>query len=277
MNAAPDPAPRWPGHTTSAVCLAFDLDGPTGDAMLSGALWDRPSYFSQGAYGPWRAVDRLLRILDRARVPATFFIPSWIVEHWPVQCRRIVAAGHEVGHHGHRHEKYWDLTDEQQRAVIEQSQEIFRTELGRVATGFRTPSGDWRPGTPELLVELGFRYSSSLRGDDRPYRHPQAPRLVEIPARSELDDYVSLAYTRNPDWPGGGARIASYPATLDTWRREFDAYHAAGLALVTIFHPKFIGRPGPAEILRRWIDHMRHTDGVWFARLGDVAEWWSHR
>ncbi|MFC7753664.1 polysaccharide deacetylase family protein [Tsukamurella soli] len=71
-------------------------------------MWDRPSYCSQGAYGPWRAVDRLLCLLDQESVPATFFIPAWVVEHWPAQCRRIVSAGHEVGHHGYRHEKYWD-------------------------------------------------------------------------------------------------------------------------------------------------------------------------
>lgn len=159
--------------------------------------------------------------------------------------------------------------------MIEHSQAIFETEFGRPAQGFRTPSGDWRPGTPQLLLELGFRYSSSLRGDDRPYRHPDAPGLIEIPARSELDDYTSLAYTRNPDWPSGGARIASYTATLDSWIREFDAAHAEGLALVTIFHPKFVGRPGPAQLLRRWIEHMRAADRVWFARLGEVADWWS--
>jgi len=277
ISPGADPRPEWPGTASSAVCLAFDLDGPTGDALLSGAIWERPSYFSQGAYGPWRAVDRLLRLLDDFGVPATFFVPGWVVEHWPDQCRRIVAAGHEVGHHGYRHEKYWDLTDAQQRAVIERSQDIFGAELGCVARGFRTPSGDWRPGTPELLVELGFTYSSSLRGDDRPYRHPRAAGLIEIPARSELDDYTSLAYTRNPDWPSGGARIASYADTLDSWIRDFDAYHAEGLCLTTIFHPKFVGRPGPARLLGEWLRHMHDTEGVWFARLGEVADWWASR
>ena len=27
---------------------------------------------------------------------ATFFVPGWVVEHWPRQCRRLVDAGHEV-------------------------------------------------------------------------------------------------------------------------------------------------------------------------------------
>ena len=277
MRTAIAGALRWPENRAGAVCLAFDLDGPTGDALLTGSVWQRPSYFSQAAYGPWRAADRILRVLEVHQVPATFFIPAWVVEHWPEVCRRIVAAGHEVAHHGYRHEKFWDLTLEQQRDVIEHSQAIFARELGTTARGFRTPSGDWRPGTPQLLADLGFSYSSSMRDDDRPYRYRDVPALIEIPARSDLDDYTSLAYTRDPDWPTGGARIASYEATLDSWVRESDACRAEGLCLTTIFHPKFVGRPGPAALLDRWLQRLRRHDDLWIARLVDVAEWWRRQ
>jgi peptidoglycan/xylan/chitin deacetylase (PgdA/CDA1 family) len=268
----------WPAQQQAAVALAFDLDGPTGDAMLKGTIWDRPEYFSQGAYGPWRALDRILRLLDRHDVPATFFTPAWVVETWPEKCRQIVDRGHEVAHHGYRHEKYWDLTMDQQREVIAVSQDIFRKTLGSAAVGFRTPSGDWRPETPALLAELGFEYSSSMRGDDRPYFH-DGRGLVEIPARSDMDDYASLAYTTNPDWPSGGDRIASYELTLDNWTREFDGYLAEGLCLTTIFHPKVIGKPGRAVLLDRWIEHMKSSGTVWFATCRDVSDWWreSHK
>lgn len=268
-------AAAWPEGRQSAVALAFDLDGPTGDAMLKGTIWDRPEYFSQGAYGPWRALDRILGLLDRHAVPATFFTPAWLVETWPEKCRQIVDMGHEVAHHGYRHEKYWDLSMGQQREVIDVSQDIFRKHLGSAAVGFRTPSGDWRPETPTLLAELGFQYSSSMRGDDRPYFH-EGRGLVEIPARSDMDDYASLAYTTNPDWPSGGDRIASYELTLDNWTREFDGYHAEGLCLTTIFHPKVIGKPGRAVLLDRWIDHMKSSGAVWFASCRDVSDWWRH-
>lgn len=263
----------WPEGKQSAVALAFDLDGPTGDAMLKGTIWDSPEYFMQGAYGPWRALDRLLQLLATHRVNATFFTPAWVVETWPDKCRAIIEGGHEIAHHGYKHEKYWDLSANQQLDVIETSQAIFRNRLGVTATGFRTPSGDWRPETPVLLAEQGFHYSSSMRGDDRPYFHPGGT-LVEIPARSDMDDYASFAYTTNPDWPSGGDRIASYELTLDNWIREFEGYHAEGLCLTTIFHPKVIGKPGRVVLLDRWIRHMKQSGEVWFATLGEVSNWW---
>ncbi len=280
----PDPTPtstpapgRWPAGARSAVALAFDLDGPTGQAMLDGSLWRRPGYFAQGAYGPFRALPRILDLLDEADVPATFFTPAWVVETWPDACRAVVERGHEMAHHGYRHERYWDLTPEEQAGVISHSQRIFREVLGTTATGFRTPSGDWHPATPRLLLDAGFHYSSSLRGDDRPYFlsvDGEPTRLVEIPARWDLDDYASLAYTRNPDYPAGQDRIAGYRATLDNWTREFDGHHAEGLCLTTLFHPKVSGRPGRLMMLERLLAHMRATGDVWFATCHQVARWW---
>ncbi|MFD8382338.1 polysaccharide deacetylase [Streptomyces sp. NPDC059679] len=268
----------WPAGHQSAVALAFDLDGPTGDAMLNGSIWRKPSYFALGAYGPYRALPRILDLLDEAGVPATFFTPAWVVETWPEACRAVVERGHEMAHHGYQHERYWDLEPEQQAEVISRSQQIFREVLGAPAVGFRTPSGDWHPETPRLLVEAGFAYSSSMRGDDRPYLHEidgRATSLVEIPARWDLDDYASLAYTRNPDYPAGQDRIASYELTLDNWIREFDGHHAEGLCMTTLFHPKVSGKPGRLLLLERLLGHMRSSGDVWFATCGEVAEWWS--
>ncbi|MGW3565475.1 polysaccharide deacetylase family protein [Streptomyces sp. NPDC000941] len=271
-------AGRWPDGARSAVALAFDVDGPTGDAMLSGAIWRKPGYFSLGAYGPYRALPRILDLLDDAGVPATFFTPAWVVETWPDACRAVVDRGHEMAHHGYRHERYWDLTPTQQADVIARSQKVFEDVLGIPAVGFRTPSGDWHPDTPRLLLDAGFTYSSSMRGDDRPYLHEvdgALTSLVEIPGRWDLDDYASLAYTRNPDYPSGQDRIAGYELTLDNWTREFDGHHAEGLCMTTLFHPKVSGKPGRLLLLERLLAHMRDAGDVWFATCRDVAAWWT--
>lgn len=273
-------APRWPEGMRSCVMLAFDVDGPTGDAMLDDSIWRNPAYFTLGAYGPWRGLGYLLDLLQAHRVPATFFVPAWVIGHWPAQCRAIIERGHEVGYHGDRHEAFWRLDRAAQSAVMARSLAVFREQLGVRPVGFRTPSGDWGADTVEVLLEAGVEYSSSMRGDDRPYviRSPASGRsLIEIPGRWELDDYATLAYHRNPDFPAALDRIASYAATLDNWRREFDGSHRDGLCLTTIFHPKVCGRPGRLLLMEQWLSHLRAHPDVWFATGREVAQWWRHQ
>ncbi|KAB8313113.1 polysaccharide deacetylase [Erwinia endophytica] len=273
---APDVRPRWPQGKVGCMALAFDLDGPTGDAMLNGTIWQKPEYFTFGGYGPFRALGRLLDLLEQYDLPATFFIPSWVVEQWPQQCAAIVEKGHEVAYHGYRHESFYALSGDEQRQVMEKSRAIFWQRLGIRAEGFRTPSGDWHQETPSVLLDAGVTYSSSMRGDDRPYAISvpgyQQP-LVEIPGKWEMDDYASLAYTREPNFPQGLDRTASYALTLDNWCREFDGAMDEGLCLTTLFHPKISGKPGRILLLEQFIAHMRQRD-VWFARCRDVAHWY---
>jgi peptidoglycan/xylan/chitin deacetylase (PgdA/CDA1 family) len=274
MRAIEALVPRWPEGKRSCVALAFDLDGPTGSAMLDGSIWRNPSYFTLGAYGPWRALGRILDVLAGRNVPATFFVPAWVIENWPSQCRAIVERGHEVAYHGYMHEAFWTLTPDGQREVMASSTRIFERYLGVRPVGFRTPSGDWSAETIGILAEYGVRYSSSMRGDDRPYVLDAKSGLVEIPARWELDDYASLAYQRNPDYPAGLDRIASYDATLDNWCREFDGSHDDGLCMTTLFHPKVSGKPGRIALLEGFVDHVLQADDVWFASCSEVADWW---
>ena len=267
----------WPDGQRSCVALAFDVDGPTGNAMLDGSIWRNPAFFTLGSYGPWRAVGYLLDLLAEYRIPTTFFVPAWVLETWPAQIKAIVDRGHEIGYHGYQHEAFWQLTRARQQEVMAQSLALFRQHLGLTPSGFRTPSGDWGDDTIEVLLDAGVTWSSSMRGDDRPYfieHKPSGRSLVEIPGRWELDDYASLAYQRHPDFPAGLDRIAPYDTTLDNWKREFDGSHRDGLCITTLFHPKVSGKPGRILLLEQLLQHMRAADGVWFATCGEVAQWW---
>ncbi|MFM2032912.1 MAG: hypothetical protein RLZZ297_1677 [Chloroflexota bacterium] len=269
--------PRWPSGYRSAVALAFDMDGPTGDAMLDDSLLDNLRYFTEGSYGPYRAVPRLLDLLAHHGLTITFFIPTWVVEHWPALCERIVRDGHEVAYHGHRHEVFYDLSLADQQATMERSRAIFQRVLGVTPVGFRTPSGDWSPDTAALLRRFGVRYSSSMRGDDRPYFHPDVDGqhgLVEIPARWDMDDYTALALFEHPAFPSGGDRIADYRAVSGNWIAEFSGYHRDGLCWGTILHPKVSCKPGRLRILDELFTAIRRHDDVWVARGDAIAQWW---
>src|SRR6266851_6758909 len=89
------PQPRfvWPGESRCAVMLCFDVDGETTALSEDLQLARRRTLMSQCEYGPRIGVPRLLGLLDHLHVPATFFIPGYIVEQHPRMVEAIVAKG----------------------------------------------------------------------------------------------------------------------------------------------------------------------------------------
>ena len=97
---APAAAAEWPGGAKVAVNVTFDVDGET-------LWWDdretmqgRRGPLSQGVYGPTVALPKILALLERHDIRATFFVPAWIAETWPDEIREIADGGHEIGAHG---------------------------------------------------------------------------------------------------------------------------------------------------------------------------------
>lgn len=269
---------NWPGAARCAVKLSFDVDGETlfTDGP-EGKDWAWPRSVAYGRFGPRRGVDRILELLDRKGVRATFFIPAKIALNYPEMFRKVDREGHEIGHHGFDHELFSKYTIEEQRDIIRRSQRVFEDLIGKRAVGYRTPSGDFKGKTPDLLMEEGFLYSSSMRKDDRPYRtviNGAESSLIEIPAKWELDDYPYFSYDFYPAMPIGHDRISGYGSTLENWKMEFDGYYKYGLCYVIMFHPQIIGRPGRIRLLEELINYIQSFDGVWFATGAEIAEWW---
>lgn len=270
---------KWPGGAQCAVMLSFDVDGDTiwkngARSYPGGEDFIRAN--SVGNYGPNRAVDNILNLLDDVEVPATFFVPAKVMVDHPNLCRKIDQKGHELGHHGYHHERYVDLSPQQQRTVIEQSQCVFEETLGKRAIGYRTPSGDWSRETAGILLDMGFEYSSSMRGDDRPYRtviDGKITDFIELAPKWDLDDFVQFGYNLFPPEPAGQDRIAGIRQVYDNFRREFDGYYQEGLCYVIQCHPQIIGSPGRLKMYRQLVEYIKGHD-VWFGTGSQIAQWW---
>lgn len=279
MNIIERWEPEWPEGADCAAMLSFDIDGlllwvdksTTPDPRAIGRAR------SLGNYGPETAMPRILDMLTRNSLRATFFIPSFIVEHWPNMAQEIVARGHEIGLHGHLHEDFHALSVNEQSVLIDHSQAIFERELGVRATGFRSPAGDWGPATPKLLADKGIRYSSSTHGDDRPFRYhlDGAAWLVDIPSQFDVDDFPQFGYNDAPAKPVSQDRPASTAATFENWEWEFEGTSDEGLAWVLIMHPQVIGTPNRLAALEALIHRMRARNNVWFATGEEISQWVS--
>lgn len=271
--------PIWPEGRRCAAMFSFDLDGDTtwengNRGMPNGEKYLRSR--AVGRYGPKRSADMILELLDRHGVRGTFFIPGLTAERFPDVVRRIAAAGHEIGLHGYAHERFAGKTVPEQIEIIDKSIRILTDLTGAKPKGFRTPSGDWSVETPGLLRERGVEYSSSMRGDDKPYRtviDGMETDFIEIPTKWELDDYVAMAYNFYPPEPRGQDRIACYRDVLENIVAEFDGTRRFGLSISFMFHPQVIGSPGRIQILDSLLTHVKRQGDVWMATGVEIADW----
>jgi peptidoglycan/xylan/chitin deacetylase (PgdA/CDA1 family) len=252
--------PPWPGGAPAAVSLTFDVDAECGWLAADEAYRDRWTTLSEARFGVVRGVPRILASLAELDLPATFYIPGDTAERHTALVEPIVAAGHEVGHHGHLHRRAHRSTAAEQREEVDRGLAALRERLGVVPTGYRSPSWELTPTTFDLLLEHGFAYDSSAMGDDRPYLEEHDGRsLLELPVHWSLDDWAYFAWSSDR----GGA--LADPGVLErVWLGEAESAIRDGRHVTFTMHPEVIGRGYRFEAFRRLLAELRRR-GVWFA------------
>ena len=260
----------WPDGHTAAACFTFDVDAESAALSVSWDLADRMSVMSHQAYGPLVGVRRLLDILDGHGVRSTFFVPGYTAERHPGTVRDIVAAGHEIAHHGYLHESPLGRTAQEQATVIDQGIAALESVAGVRPIGYRAPLWELTWEAPEILADRGFLYESSLMDADWPYELAVdgARSLVEIPIHWALDDWEQYAFIPGAYETG----IIESPAKVaEVWRAEYEGLIAAGGAFVLTNHPFLSGRPGRARVLERLIADAVADPRVWVCAMDELA------
>ncbi|HET6561998.1 MAG TPA: polysaccharide deacetylase [Marmoricola sp.] len=253
-----------------SVCLTFDFDALSA-WVARGIVSATP--LSRGEFAAV-AVPRLLTLLERRSVPATWFVPAHTAKTYPDLCHEIVAAGHEVALHGYAHENVAVLDEATERQLLARSVEALHEVTGTAPVGFRAPSWDLSDSSVEIMVGQGLRYDSSLMGHDHAlYRCRTADvvdvdgvtwgretELVEVPVSWTLDDFPYLEFLRS----GGGVMpglkdpvemFRSWGRDLEWMLRELDQ----GILTVTC-HPEVIGRGHRLLALEEWLDAVGGED-----------------
>jgi len=269
------PGFRWPDGVRAAACFTFDVDAE------SPIVWDHPEasmhldVMSHQAYGPRTGVPRLLRLLDRAGIRATFFVPGYTAQRWPDAVRAIRDAGHEIAHHGYLHEGSRGADVGEEEARLLRGLEALDAVAGVRPTGYRAPNWELSCALPALLAKHGFRYDSGLMDADHPYRlsvsaEAGAPSIVELPAHWGLDDWEPYNYL--PGITGSGV-IASPADVVARWTLELEAVVDEGGLFMLTNHPFVSGRASRAAALERLIERAKAIDGLWIATCAEVAAW----
>ena len=259
----------WPGGARCAVALSFDSDHETNELREGG---DSPGKLSQGQYGNRQGVPRIVEILKRHEVQASFFVPAVTALLYPDEQKNLVALGHEIGIHGWIHERNSVLPIDAERDLMQRSFEVLHKITGVAPVGMRTPSWDFSPNTLMLAKELGLIYDSSLMAVVDCYEllmDERATGVIELPVEWIRDDAVYFNMNRF-------AALRPYtPPTdvFDIFKREFDAAYAEGGLFQLTMHPHIIGYRSRVWILDALIRHIQQHSDVWFATHADIVRY----
>lgn len=263
---------RWPDGSRCAFAVSFDCDHEAFELGGGGRAVGRLAW---GEFGRRVGVPRILDVLGRHEVPASFFMPAVCALIDPDEPRRIQDAGHEIGMHGWIHENNSQLEARTERELMLRARDVLERICGAAPTGFRSANWDLSPATIAIVKEIGLAYDSSLMADEEPYELllDGAPSgIVEIPVEWLRDDAVYLLFNRNP---------ATRPWTppdevFRIFCRELDAAWESGGLFQLVMHPFVIGYRSRIWILEALIERARDKGGIWFATHGQVAAWVRH-
>ena len=277
------PRVRWPGDARIAVSMVVNyeegaeystLDGdahhetngevpspvPSGDRDLN-----NESFFEYGSrVGVWRLMD----LLDRHEVPATFFCCALAMERNPEVAGEIVSRGHEVCGHGYRWEESHLMDREAERDSIAKTIASLKETTGVRPLGWFTRYGP-SVNTRDLVVEEGgFVYDSAGLNDDLPYyvTVQEKPWLV-VPYSMETNDARF--------WRGGLVSVGDFYEYL---KETFDCLYEEGEThpkMMSVgLHCRIAGRPARSRAVARFLEYAKGHERVWFPRRIDIARWW---
>jgi hypothetical protein len=227
---------------------------------------------SEPEYGIRAGNERLLRLLEKHSVRATFFIPGLYAEHWGNELSSLARAGHDLAVHTWAQESRDELADiNVERELIQRSSEALRQLSGRPPRGYSVGRQGYTANTVRLLVEGGFLFTNGARmHDDSPYRHVldgQPTSLVELPTQFALDDSPFAA------WEPAQGRYFYAPSTqLEIYTAEFDALAVEpGRCCLLMLHSEFL-RASRVALVDKFLEHARNNPRTWFATCEELAE-----
>jgi len=261
----------WPSGEQAAATLGFDMDAESVVLTVQPSSASRLSVMSHQAYGPLTGMPRILDLLARRDLRATFFCPGFTAERYPDLLRRVRDAGHEIAHHGYLHESVAGMTVAQEAAMIDRGLDALEQVTGQRPVGYRAPMWETTYATAGLLLDRGFLYDSSLMDGEMPYElaegdTPDARSLVEIPVHWALDDWEQYAFL-----PDGSGLIEDPKKALSMWSADLAAIHEDGSCFTLTNHPFLSGRPARVRALDRLVAQMQELPGLWVASAGEIA------
>jgi peptidoglycan-N-acetylglucosamine deacetylase len=203
-----------------AYPLSYNID------QIGGAQKKLAITFDDGPDPRW--TPKILDILKRENVPATFFVIGVEASQYPDILRREYAQGEEIGNHTYTHPAWDDISKTQARWELNLTQRLIESTLGVKTILFRPPYGiDHQPEYAEEVAQLPFAQDMGylIIGQKIDPHDWQLVNGKPYPAKDIVDEVVQQANDGNIILfhDGGGDRsqtLAALPQVIDTLRAK---------------------------------------------------------
>lgn len=221
-------------------------------------------------YGINRGAPRVLNLLDRYGVKATWTAASLALERAPWLAEAIMARGDEPCCHGYRWKFQAFMDEAAERDFIRKGADSIAQTCGRRPAGWlsRYLHTDI---TRRLLAEAGYLYHMDDYSDDVPRwevmdTNAGKKPIIVLPYAIDSNDmkfWLAPAFTAE-NW------VTYARDTFDWLLSEAEAEGARMMSLG--LHLRIIGRPGRIGALARFLDHVSGREDVWIATREEIAQ-----
>ncbi len=266
---------HWPGGARLAVYVALNHEHFAFGEGLGAALGPvspQPDVlnYSWREYGNRVGAWRCLEMLDELRWPSAALINTALVDHCPELVAACVARGDELVGHGHTNaERQGALSEPDERALLAMCRELMTRHGGQPPAGWLSPWISESRVTPDLLAEIGYRYTLNWCHDDQPIamRTRSGRTLWSVPYPQELNDIPAIV-ARQMDAKDFAQMI------IDQFDEMLAQSARQPLVMGIALHPYIVGQPYRLRHLRR---ALRHIDaavaggGVWVSTPGAIC------
>jgi polysaccharide deacetylase family protein (PEP-CTERM system associated) len=207
---------------------------------------------------------KILDVLRRRHVTATFFVLGYIADRHRDLIRKIQDDGHEIATHGYAHRRVYTMTPREFRGDLIKAIDAVATITGLPVRGYRAPEWSIRDDSSwalDILQEEGLEYDSSMAplpiigNPDYPrtaYRMKlDGGSLWEFPPLTAATPLINLPV-------GGGWGLRTFPYTVV--RAAIQRLNRGGNPAVIFLHPREFDHHNPRVGLppaKRFVLHAR--------------------
>lgn len=228
---------------------------------------------SENDYGGRTGIWRILRILEKHGLKASFNVSGLAAVKYPEAVKKIHADGHEIVGHNYAEDvqSVW-MTRDEEREDIKTCVQLFQDLVGERPYGRLSSGMRHTEHTLELLVEEGFLWHGDALNDDTPYPlNVNGKTIMEVPYRNAVSGVNDTGMYRR----GITARDV-----LGAFKDEFQVLYEESVA-----HPKMLtfamhcqmAFPATGKVYDEAMEYAKSFPGVWFARRIDIVRWLLER